>query len=541
MPSPFEFKRYGRNGVEVSELLPQLASVIDEMCVIRSMYTFNPTHTPARALFHTGSVLATRPSIGSWITYGLGTENQNLPAFVALGKRRGGPHDAIGFPAVRVSGRGLSAMADPDPEKIIPNLRNKNVDANAQRTDMDALLELNQGHAKSFGADQFLEGRIKSMETAYRMQFEAMDLFDIRKEPQNIRDEYGTTPFGNGCLLARRLVEAGVRFVNVDYPGGQIWDDHRDVNDNLRKRCPDMDQAAAALIRDLKRRGLLDETLVVWGGEFGRTPVSESGSGRDHNPYGFTMCVAGGGFKGGIAYGATDEFGFKAEREPRVDPRPARDDAQSARHGSHQADLPVRGPGFPPDRRVRRSREGHPCVTSSSPARQRCSARPSRCCRHRKRPSGRPCAIRSTAQRRPSAASRSTTATASPATCRIWTDRPTPAAGARGAPLVGTRFVQDFGESKVSALFNKMKRDMPSGKPGTLTDQAVSRRGVVRAAERTIFRQVPTELTVDTVGDFWIPGAGGAEGLENYTFVSGDRLSSPGSDAIVAADEARRS
>ena len=314
LPSPFEFKRYGRNGVEVSELLPQLASVIDDICVIRSMYTFNPTHTPGRALFHTGSVLSTRPSMGSWITYGLGSENENLPSFVALGNAAGGgPQNRAGFLPSEYQGVGF-AVADPDPEKIIPNLRNKNVDAAAQRSDMDALLDLNQNHAKSFGADQFLEGRIKSMESAYRMQFEALNLFDIRKEPQHIRDEYGTGAFGNGCLLARRLVEAGVRYINVDYPGGQIWDDHRDVNDNLRKRCPDMDQGAAALIRDLKRRGLLDETLVVWGGEFGRTPVSESGSGRDHNPYGFTMFVAGGGFKGGIAYGATDEFGFKAEQ-----------------------------------------------------------------------------------------------------------------------------------------------------------------------------------------------------------------------------------
>jgi hypothetical protein len=314
MPSPFEFKRYGRNGVEVSELLPQLASVIDDICVIRSMYTFNPTHTPGRALFHTGSVLATRPSMGSWITYGLGSENENLPAFVALGNAAGGgPQNRSGFLPTEYQGVGF-AVADPDPEKIIPNLRNKSLDAAAQRTDMDALLELNQSHAKSFGADRFLEGRIKSMESAYRMQFEALNLFDIRKEPENIREEYGTGPFGNGCLLARRLVEAGVRYINVDYPGGQIWDDHRDVNDNLRKRCPDMDQAAAALIRDLKRRGLLDETLVVWGGEFGRTPLSESGSGRDHNPYGFTMFVAGGGFRGGIAYGNTDEFGFKAEQ-----------------------------------------------------------------------------------------------------------------------------------------------------------------------------------------------------------------------------------
>ena len=313
LPSPFEFKRYGRNGVEVSELLPQLASVIDDICVIRSMYTFNPTHTPGRALFHTGSVLATRPSMGSWISYGLGSENENLPSFVALGSNGSGPQTRSAFLPTEYQGVGFQ-VADPDPEKIIPNLRNTRVDAAAQRADMDALLSLNQNHSKSFGADAFLEGRIKSMETAYRMQFEALELFDIRKEPEHIREEYGHGPFGTGCLLARRLVEAGVRYVNVDYPGGQIWDDHRDVNDNLRKRCPDMDQAAAALIRDLKRRGKLDETLVVWGGEFGRTPVSESGSGRDHNPYGYTMFVAGGGFKGGIAYGSTDEFGFKAEQ-----------------------------------------------------------------------------------------------------------------------------------------------------------------------------------------------------------------------------------
>ena len=313
-PSPFEFKRYGRNGVEVSELLPQLASVVDEMSIIRSMYTFNPTHTPGRSLFHTGTVLATRPSMGSWVAYGLGTENQNLPAFVALSAAPpSGPQTRSGFLPSEYQGIGFS-VSDPDPEKIIPNLRNKTLDPQSQRTDLDVLLALNQEHSKSFGEDQFLEGRIKSMETAYRMQFEAMDLFDIRKEPQNIREEYGSTTFANGCLLARRLVEAGVRYVNIEYPGGQAWDDHSSINDNLRKRCPDMDQAAAALIRDLKRRGKLDETIVVWGGEFGRTPVSESGTGRDHNPYGFTMFVAGGGFKGGMAYGATDEFGFKAEQ-----------------------------------------------------------------------------------------------------------------------------------------------------------------------------------------------------------------------------------
>lgn len=150
------------------------------------------------------------------------------------------------------------------------------------------------------------------METAYRMQFEALDVFDVRKEPERIREEYGSTPFANGCLLARRLVEKGVRYVHLYYGPRQPWDDHKEINKNLRERCPDMDQATAALIRDLKRRGLLEETLLVWGGEFGRTPVSESGDGRDHNPYGFTMWMAGGGVRGGVSYGATDDFGFQA-------------------------------------------------------------------------------------------------------------------------------------------------------------------------------------------------------------------------------------
>jgi hypothetical protein len=195
---------------------------------------------------------------------------------------------------------------------MIANLRNKWLDAKAQRRKLDAVQELNRQHNDSFGGDDFLEGRIKSMEAAYRMQFEALDVFDIRKENESIRTEYGSTPFANGCLLARRLVERGVRYVHIYYGAGQVWDDHKDIDKNLKERCPDMDQAAAALIRDLKRRGLLDETLIVWGGEFGRTPVSESGTGRDHNPYGFTMWMAGGGVKGGLAYGATDDFGFKA-------------------------------------------------------------------------------------------------------------------------------------------------------------------------------------------------------------------------------------
>jgi hypothetical protein len=313
LPSPFEFKKYGRNGVDVSELLPQLGSVIDDVCVIRSMYTFNPTHTPARSLFHTGSILATRPSTGAWVSYGLGTENQNLPAFVVLTPAGGGGGSLsrAGFLPSEYQGISFSDT-EVEPEKMIPDLRNPWTGPETQRRQLDALQALNRDFSERFGGDEYLEGRIKSMESAYRMQFEALDIFDIRKEPEAIRAEYGSTPFANGCLLARRLVEHGVRYIHINYGPGQVWDDHKDIDKALRDRCPDMDQAAASLIRDLKRRGLLDETLIVWGGEFGRTPVSESGTGRDHNPYGFTMWMAGGGVKGGLAYGATDEFGFKA-------------------------------------------------------------------------------------------------------------------------------------------------------------------------------------------------------------------------------------
>jgi len=314
LPSRFRFKKYGAAGIEVSELVPKLGATMDEICLIRSMYTFNPTHTPARSLFHTGSILATRPSTGSWISYGLGTENENLPAFVVLtpgGGGGGGSLSRSGFLPAEHQGISFSDT-EVEPEKMIPDLRNPWAGAQQQRGELDEIQALNRSFSDSFGADEFLEGRIKSMEAAYRMQFEALDIFDIRKESDAVRNEYGDTPFANGCLLARRLVEHGVRYVHVNYGQGQVWDDHKDIYENLKQRCPDMDQAAAALIRDLKRRGLLDETIVVWGGEFGRTPVSESGTGRDHDPYGFSMWVSGGGFKGGLAYGATDEFGFKA-------------------------------------------------------------------------------------------------------------------------------------------------------------------------------------------------------------------------------------
>jgi hypothetical protein len=312
LPSPFAFKKHGRAGIEVSELLPELAAVADDLCIVRSMYTFNPTHTPARSLFHSGNIAATRPSMGSWISYGLGSENQNLPGFVVLGPGGGGgPGLRSGFLPSRHQGVSFDDSAV-DPERMIRDLRNRQLTPAAQRRQLDLIQELNRDHERAVGGDEFLEARIEAMETAFRMQSEATDAFDLRAEPAAVREQYGKTPFANGCLLARRLVERGVRTVHVYYGPGQPWDDHSRINQNLRGRCPDMDRASAALIRDLKRRGLLDETAVVWGGEFGRTPVSESGDGRDHNPYGFSMFMAGGGFKGGLCYGATDEFGFRA-------------------------------------------------------------------------------------------------------------------------------------------------------------------------------------------------------------------------------------
>ena len=321
LPSPFAFKKHGQSGIEVSELLPQLASVIDDVCVIRSMYTFNPTHTQGKNLAHSGSILANRPTMGAWVSYGLGTENENLPSFVVL---TGNPENSslwrAGFLPAEHQGVAFDHL-EPEPEKMIRYLRNTELDPKTQRRQLDLVQALNRNHLDSFGQDSFLEGRIRAMESAYRVQYEALDAFDVRKETPAIREEYGDNGFGNGCLLARRLVERGVRYIHV-YPGNRFgedqkgvrpdWDDHRYIDKALRARCPDMDRAAAALIRDLKRRGLLDETLIVWGGEFGRTPVSEAGDGRDHDPYGYTMWLAGGGVKGGLAYGATDEFGFKA-------------------------------------------------------------------------------------------------------------------------------------------------------------------------------------------------------------------------------------
>ncbi len=314
LPSPFQFRPQGQSGVPVSELLPLTARHIDQMCVIRSMYTDNPNHGPALLLMNNGTILPTRPSMGSWLSYGLGSENADLPAYVVL---------CPGMP-VRSSILWTSAFLpsshqgtfinhkDPVPDKLIPYLRNPGVSREDQLEQVALMHDLNQMHLEQRGEDAQLEGRLQAMETAFRMQFSATEAFDLAQESASTRTLYGEGHFANGCLLARRLSERGVRFVQVYYGDGQPWDTHGNHDESVRGLCRDIDRPIAALLGDLRQRGLLEETLVVWGGEFGRTPTSENGNGRDHNHYGFTMWMAGGGVQGGQAYGATDDFGFRA-------------------------------------------------------------------------------------------------------------------------------------------------------------------------------------------------------------------------------------
>ena len=310
LPSPFTFRPGGTSGLPVSDLLPNLRERADELCVLRAVHAVNPNHSPAANYLATGRIDAVHPGLGAWVSYGLGTENADLPGFVSIGAGFGQTgFERSGYLPGQFQATRLSA-AEADPERMIRHLRNPAVGPDAQRRQLDALQAMNRAHAAANGHDPQLEARVRAMETAFRMQSAAGEAFDTRREPLRVREQYGAGEFARGCLLARRLVERGVRFVQLSLGG---WDHHTKINDELRKKCGEIDRPVAALLRDLRQRGLLDETLVVWGGEFGRTPVSENGDGRDHNHYGFTVWLAGGGVKGGIAHGATDEFGFKAE------------------------------------------------------------------------------------------------------------------------------------------------------------------------------------------------------------------------------------
>ena len=313
--APYKYTRHGQSGLPVSELLPHTAKFADDLCVLRSVHTDNPNHGPALLLMNNGTMTPKVPSMGAWMSYGLGTENANLPAYIVLCPGRPVRFSILWNSAFLPSQhQGVyinhSKIA---PKEMIPWLRNAKLDPAAQRRQLNLMQALNREHlATQGGADIALQGRIEAMETAYRMQFAATDAFDISKEPEKVREAYGKGHFANGCLLARRLSERGVRFIQVYYGNGQPWDTHRDHNKTAPKLAKEIDRPMAALLGDLKTRGLLEDTLIVWGGEFGRTPVSENGTGRDHNPHGFMMWLAGGGVKGGMSYGESDDFGFKA-------------------------------------------------------------------------------------------------------------------------------------------------------------------------------------------------------------------------------------
>ncbi len=314
-PSPFEFPKCGKSGLEISEIFPKLGEVADEMCVIRSLTADVPAHGPAAKFMNTGSLVLTKPSLGSWVLYGLGTENQNLPGFVALGGSPDWRQSAF-LPSL-YQGAKTDYRAGAPVDKVLPNLRSDFATQDEQRLQLELAHKLDDMHMEKVRRDEQLEARIDSFELAFRMQTEAIEAFDITKETQATRDQYGKGQLGARLLVARRLVERGVRFVQVDAGG---WDHHANLETSITRTAAEIDKAAGALIADLKVRGLLEETLVIWGGEFGRTPTTEGrvgeASGRDHHSKVYCTWMAGGGVKGGTAYGSSDELGMNPGTNP---------------------------------------------------------------------------------------------------------------------------------------------------------------------------------------------------------------------------------
>ncbi len=321
LQSPFKFQKYGRAGMDISNLLPNLARRADDLCVIRSMVADNINHNGACLQMNTGEQTFSRPSLGSWLTYGLGSENRDLPGFVVISPSQpaqGAPLWSSSFLPAAYQGTLISDLRDP-----IANLKNPTFGLDRQRSQLDALRTLNELHRKGREEDSRLSARIESFELAFRMQQKAPEALDVSRESKATRDLYGlddpvTRIFGTQCLMARRLAERGVRFVQVYHTetskrkSCQLWDQHGGLNTELPNNCAATDKPVAGLLDDLKGRGLLDDTLVVWGGEFGRTPTAEGTNGREHHPFGFTMWLAGGGVKRGHVHGATDEFGWNA-------------------------------------------------------------------------------------------------------------------------------------------------------------------------------------------------------------------------------------
>ena len=322
--SPFKFRKYGQSGLEVSELFEKTAAMADDICVIRSMHADVPNHEPSLMLMNCGDARQARPSLGSWVLYGLGTENQNLPGFLVMCPDGFPIAESQNWQSAFLPGIYQGTHLDSkhtDVEKLIAHIRNHGVDAGRQRAQLDLLAELNQVHLDQRKHEADLEARIQSFELAYRMQSEAAEAFDVSREPAYIRALYGTGVHARQLLATRRLLERGVRFVQLWHGAGQPWDNHDDIETGHRNLARQCDQAIAGFLFDLKQRGMLDDTLVVWGGEFGRTPTVElptpganagKMNGRDHNHYGFTTWMAGGGAKGGYVHGATDDIGFQA-------------------------------------------------------------------------------------------------------------------------------------------------------------------------------------------------------------------------------------
>jgi len=324
LASPWSFARHGQSGTAVSELLPRIAGCVDDLCLIRSMVADNINHNGACLQMNTGEQTFSRPSLGSWLLYGLGSENQNLPGFVVLSPAQpaqGAPLWSSSFLPASYQGTLVNNLKDP-----IANIGNARFTTAQQRSELDVLKELNALHRATREEDSRLNARIEAFELAFRMQMEAPEAFDIERESPETKKLYGigepvTEIFGKQCLMARRLVERGVRMVQVYHTSTskrsscQLWDQHGSLREELANNCAATDQPVAALLKDLKARGLLEDTLVIWGGEFGRTPTAEGNNGREHHPFGFSMWMAGGGVKGGIAHGATDDFGWHATQD----------------------------------------------------------------------------------------------------------------------------------------------------------------------------------------------------------------------------------
>ena len=317
--SPFKFQKMGRAGIEVSEVFSRIGEHVDDLAIIRSMHTDIPSHEVATVFMNTGSLRLAKPSFGSWVLYGLGTENQNMPGFISLRPGNVPPGGSSNWQSAFLPGiyQGTSVNTkSPTVDQMLENIRNPFLGPREQRHQLDLVHKLNALHSQNLQKEAQLEARIESFEMAYKMQMEASDVFDLSKETAAVRAQYGETPQGRQLLLARRLIERGVRFVQV-WAGG--WDHHQNLKDRLTQSAAEIDGPCAAFLADLKQRGLLDSTLVVWGGEFGRKPVRDRNGnenpGRDHNNRAFSTWLAGGGVKGGIVHGATDEFGGAAVQD----------------------------------------------------------------------------------------------------------------------------------------------------------------------------------------------------------------------------------